>query len=55
MKKLFLVILAVTAIFVLVASPAFAGGGQNCETNRGEAGQGAVVQTQVQDPPPFQP
>lgn len=51
MKKLFLVILAVTAIFVLVASPAFAGG----DKVRGDNGQGAVVQVQVQDPPPFQP
>ena len=54
MKKLFLVILAVTAVFVLVASPAFAGGGQNCETNRGDGGQGEVNQVQIQEPPPFQ-
>ena len=51
MKKTLLVLLVVAALTVAVTSPVFAGGDQV----RGENGQGAVVQVQVQDPPPFQP
>lgn len=51
MKKVTMVFLAAALLFVLAISTAWAGGGQV----RGENGQGAVHQVQVQDPPPFQP
>lgn len=50
-KKVFFIVLAIIAVSVLTASPAFAGG----DKVRGDKGQGEVVQVQVQDPPPFQP
>jgi hypothetical protein len=49
-KKKLLTIVLVIVFLMAVASPAFAGG----DKVRGENGQGAVVQVQVQDPPPFQ-
>jgi hypothetical protein len=51
MRKLLLAIIAVIAVSTAIAAPVFAGGDQV----RGENGLGAVVQVQVQDPPPFQP
>jgi hypothetical protein len=51
MKKLLVTLLAVVALSVFLATPVLAGGDQV----RGENGQGAVTQVQVQDPPPFQP
>lgn len=51
MKKSMLAILIVLALSISIAAPVFAGGDQV----RGENGQGAVNQVQVQDPPPFQP
>ena len=51
MKRLCAVVLVVTLLAALTASPVFAGGGKV----RGENGQGAVNQVQVMDPPPFQP
>jgi len=50
MKKAILVLLIAGALLIATTSAAFAGGGQV----RGENGQGAVVQVQIQDPPPFQ-
>jgi len=49
MKKAILVLLIAGALLIATTSAAFAGGDQV----RGENGQGAVVQVQVQDPPPF--
>ena len=46
-----LVPVIVVAVTVNITSSALAGG----EKVRGENGQGAVHQVQVQDPPPFQP
>jgi hypothetical protein len=51
MKRLIVSILAVVALFVFSMSVAYAGG----DKVRGDNGQGAVNQVQVQDPPPFQP
>jgi len=51
MKRLALVLVIVVAVTVSIASSALAGGGKV----RGDNGQGAVNQVQVQDPPPFQP
>ena len=51
MKKILFILLVVIALSVAITSPVFAGGDQV----RGEKGQGAVVQVQDQDPPPFQP
>ena len=51
MKRILLILLVVAALFVATTSAVFAGG----DKVRGENGQGAVVQVQVQDPPPFQP
>jgi len=50
MRKVALVLVVVVAIAVSMTSSALAGGGKV----RGENGQGAVNQVQVQDPPPFQ-
>lgn len=50
MKRMVLALLIVAALAISLASQAFAGGDQV----RGDKGQGGVVQTQVQDPPPFQ-
>ena len=50
MKKVTMALLA-ALLFALAVSTAWAGGGQV----RGENGQGAVNQVQVQNPPPFQP
>jgi hypothetical protein len=51
MKKMFISLLIVIAVSLAVALPALAGGDQV----RGDNGQGAVTQVQVQNPPPFQP
>jgi len=51
MKKVSLVLVMVVALTVSITSSALAGGGKV----RGDNGQGAVNQVQVQDPPPFQP
>jgi hypothetical protein len=51
MKKMFAGLLIVIAMSLAMALPTFAEGGQV----RGDNGQGAVNQVQVQDPPPFQP
>jgi len=51
MKRTLFTLLWVIALTLCLASPAFAGG----DKVRGENGQGAVNQVQVQDPPPFQP
>jgi hypothetical protein len=51
MKKIAIITLIVTALVVATTSAVFAAG----DKVRGENGQGAVVQVQVQDPPPFQP
>ena len=50
MKKLFLALIAVAVLCISISSPVFAGG----DKVRGEKGQGAVNQIQVEDPPPFQ-
>ena len=51
MKRIALVLLVVVSIAVSLTSSALAGG----DKVRGENGQGAVRQVQVQAPPPFQP
>lgn len=51
MRKTFASLLIVALLIIATAVPAWAGGDQV----RGEEGQGAVNQVQVQDPPPFQP
>jgi len=51
MKKLIVVLVCALVLTLSLAAPVFAGGDQV----RGEKGQGAVNQVQVQDPPPFQP
>ena len=51
MKRLAFVLVVVVALTVSITSSALAGGGKV----RGDNGQGAVNQVQVQDPPPFQP
>ena len=50
MKKAIFVILIVVALVISTTVTVFAGGDQV----RGDNGQGAVNQVQVQDPPPFQ-
>ena len=50
MRKVALVLVVVVAIAVSMTSSALAGG----DKVRGENGQGAVNQVQVQDPLPFQ-
>jgi hypothetical protein len=50
-RKVVLAFIIAGLLSIITASAAFAGGDQV----RGENGQGAVVQVQVQDPPPFQP
>lgn len=49
MKKTILIIMIITVLCFATASTAFAGG----DKVRGDKGQGAVNQVQVQDPPPF--
>ncbi len=51
MKRIILIVLAVVTLSIATTSTAFASG----DKVRGENGQGAVVQVQVEDPPPFQP
>ena len=51
MKRMIATLLAIAVLLILTASPILAGGDQV----RGDNGQGAVVQVQVQNPPPFQP
>ena len=51
MKRVILSLLLVAMLLMVTASPLLAGGDQV----RGDLGQGAVVQVQVQNPPPFQP
>lgn len=51
MRKALYTLLIVVAVFAIAVSSALAGG----DKVRGENGQGAVNQVQVQDPPPFQP
>jgi hypothetical protein len=51
MKKRVTTFLFVLILLIVSLSPVYAGGGQV----RGNNGQGAVNQVQVQDPPPFQP
>lgn len=51
MKRFGVSLLIVVAVTVSITSSVLAGGGKV----RGENGQGAVNQVQVQDPPPFQP
>jgi len=51
MKRVASVLIIVVALTVSITSSALAGGGKV----RGENGQGAVNQVQVENPPPFQP
>lgn len=51
MKKALAAILVALSLTILFTTAALAGGDQV----RGDKGQGAVHQVQVQDPPPFQP
>ena len=51
MKRTIATLLAIGILLIVTASPIFAGGDQV----RGDKGQGAVTQVQVQNPPPFQP
>ena len=51
MKRAFAVVMVLTLVMVVTASPVFAAGGKV----RGENGAGDVNQVQVMDPPPFQP
>lgn len=55
MTRIARAMLLAVLVFTLAVSTALAGGGQNMECHRGDMGQGAVNQVQVQDPPPFQP
>ena len=50
MRKAALTLVVVVAIAISMTASAIAGG----DKVRGENGQGAVNQVQVQDPPPFQ-
>lgn len=50
MKRVALALVVVVTLVVSMTSSALAGG----DKVRGENGQGAVNQVQVQDPPPFQ-
>ncbi|MBU0491826.1 MAG: hypothetical protein KKA73_00165 [Chloroflexi bacterium] len=49
MKQALMVLLVVAVLWGSTTAAAFAAGGQV----RGDNGQGAVHQVQVQDPPPF--
>ena len=53
MKKLVVPVIVslacITLSLVLLASPAFAGGDQNCNRHRGDVGQGAVIQNQIRN------
>jgi hypothetical protein len=49
-KRKMLVFAFVVVLLIMNFTPASAGG----DKVRGDNGQGAVVQTQIQDPPPFQ-
>lgn len=51
MKKVIMTLLIVVALFSIMVSTVFAGGGQV----RGDGGAGSVNQVQKMDPPPFQP
>jgi hypothetical protein len=51
MKKILTHLLIVGLLLLVSTMPALAGGDQV----RGDNGQGAVNQVQVQNPPPFQP
>ena len=51
MKKILTSLLIIGLLVLLTAMPALAEGGKV----RGDNGQGAITQVQVQDPPPFQP
>jgi hypothetical protein len=51
MKRSVSTFLFVLILLLVSLSPVYAGGDQV----RGDNGQGAVNQVQVQDPPPFQP
>ena len=51
MKRALFIMLIVIALTIATTSAVFAGG----DKVRGEKGQGADNQEQVQDPPPFQP
>ena len=51
MKKTLASLLIVALVLLVMAMPAFAGGGQV----RGDNALGSANQVQVQDPPPFQP
>ncbi len=51
MKKTLLVVVIVLLVTAVISSTALASGGKI----RGENGQGAVNQVQVENPPPFQP
>jgi len=51
MRKTLTSLLIGVTLLLAVVMPAFAGGDQV----RGDKAQGAAVQVQVQDPPPFQP
>jgi hypothetical protein len=50
MKNKIFALMIVAILLISSISTAFAGG----DKVRGEAGQGGVVQVQVQNPPPFQ-
>jgi len=49
MKKTVFIIMIIALLCIATTSTVFAGG----DKVRGENGQGAVNQVQVQDPPPF--
>ena len=51
MKKTLVILLVVVALVICTSATVFAGG----DKVRGDKGQGAVNQVQVQDPPPFNP
>ena len=51
MKRVVLVLMLVIMLVLWLGSPSFAGG----DKERGDKGQGCVNQSQIQDPPPFQP
>jgi hypothetical protein len=51
MRNTLISVLIVGLLVLITAVPALAGGDQM----RGDNAQGAAIQVQVQDPPPFQP
>ena len=51
MKRMLATLLVFGVLLIVTASPILAGGDQV----RGDKGLGAVVQVQVQNPPPFEP